>query len=73
MQTEEIRVSGMVCGACVNSVKNALKAINGVDSVDISLATGQTSIQYDDRLTSIEKLKSAVKQAGYGLDDTNIN
>ena len=72
MQTEQIKVSGMTCGGCSSSVTKALKAINGVDDVIVSLATGQATVQYDETLTSPEQLKFAVKEAGYGIGSSSV-
>ena len=71
MQTEHLKVTGMTCGGCTSNVTNALKAINGVGDVNVSLAAGEATVQYDERLTSPDRLKSAVKGAGYGVDATN--
>jgi copper chaperone len=71
MQTEQLKVTGMTCGGCTSSVTKALLAVNGVDDVVVSLATGQVTVQYNEKLTSPEQLKSAVKEAGYGLDESN--
>lgn len=71
MQTELLKVTGMTCGGCTNNVTHALKAITGVGDVEVSLSVGEATVQYDERLTSPEKLKSAVKGAGYGVDTTN--
>ena len=68
MQTEILNVTGMTCGGCTGSVTNALKAVNGVGDVKVSLATGEATVQYDERRTSPAQLKSAVTGAGYGLD-----
>jgi copper chaperone len=70
MQTELLKVTGMTCGGCTSTVTNALKAITGVGDVDVSLSAGEAAVQYDERLTSPEQLKSAVKGAGYGVDST---
>jgi copper chaperone CopZ len=67
MQTEHLIVTGMTCGGCVNSLTRALKAIAGVGDVNVTLATGETSVQYDENLTSPEQLRSAVENAGYGI------
>jgi copper chaperone CopZ len=72
MQTEQLKVTGMTCGGCSSKVTNALKAVNGVDDVIVSLATGQATVQYDEKLTSPEQLKSAVKEAGYGIVASNV-
>ena len=71
MQTELLKVTGMTCGDCISNVTNALKAINGVGDVKVSLSAGEATVKFDERLTSREKLKSAVKGAGYGVDTTN--
>ena len=71
MQTELLKVTGMTCGGCTSKVTNALKAIAGVGNANVSLSAGEATVQYDERLTSPEQLKSAVKGAGYGVDITN--
>lgn len=70
MQTELLKVTGMTCGACISNVTKALKAINGVGDVKVSLSAGEATVQFNERLTSPEQLKSAVKGAGYGVDGT---
>ncbi|MFA6178064.1 MAG: heavy-metal-associated domain-containing protein [Candidatus Methylopumilus sp.] len=71
MQTEHLKVTGMTCSGCSNSVTRALRAITGVGDVNVSLSTGEATVQYDEGLTSPDQLKSAVKEAGYGVDVTN--
>lgn len=71
MQTELLKVTGMTCGSCTGGVTHALKAIAGVGDVEVSLSVGEATVQYDERLTSPEQLKSAVKGAGFGVDATN--
>ena len=68
MQTELLKVSGMTCGGCTSKVTHALKAISGVNDVNVSLTAGEASVQYDERLTSSEQLKSAVQRAGYTVN-----
>lgn len=68
MQTELLKVTGMTCGGCSNSVTNALKAVHGVDAVNVSLSGGEATVQYDELLTSPHQLKAAVINAGYGID-----
>ena len=71
MKTQQLKVTGMTCGGCTNSVTKALKAVNGVADVNVSLSNSQATVQYDEMLTSPEQLKSAVIKAGYGLDASN--
>lgn len=68
MQTEQLKVTGMTCGGCSSNVTDALKAVAGVSDVNVSLSAGEATVHYDERLTSLEQLKAAVKDAGYGVD-----
>ncbi len=67
MQTETLKVAGMTCGGCTSNVTHALKAVSGVSDVTVSLSAGEATVQYDEQLTSPDQLKSAVKEAGYGV------
>ena len=66
MQTETMNVTGMTCGGCVGKVTQALTAVPGVGRVDVSLP-GKVSVDFDEKLTSRERLQSAVKKAGFGV------
>ena len=68
MQTEVLRVSGMTCGGCTSKVAHALEAMAGVRDVQVSLTPGVATVKFDEQRTSSEQLKSAVEQAGYGVD-----
>jgi copper chaperone CopZ len=71
MRTELLKVTGMTCGGCTSNVTHALEAVSGVSDAKVSLSAGEATVQFDERLTSPEQLKSAVKGAGYGVDSTN--
>ena len=71
MQTEHLKVTGMTCGGCTKNVSHALRAINGVGDVKVSLSDGEAIVQYDERLTSPDLLKLAVTGAGYGAEVKN--
>ncbi len=70
MQTELLKVTGMTCGGCTSNVTQALTAIPGVGEVKVSLSAGEATVRYDERMTSPDHLKSAVKDAGYGVGVT---
>ena len=65
MQTQVIKVNGMTCMGCVNSVKNVLEKIPGVSSADVSLEQKQVTVEDDAATTSAEQFKDAIRGAGF--------
>jgi copper chaperone CopZ len=59
----QISVAGMTCMHCVNTVKNALAAVDGVEEVvEVSLDAGSATVRGN---ADKEALIAAVKDAGY--------
>ena len=73
MKNETLKVTGMTCDGCSGKVAHALKALAGVHDVVVSLAAREATVRYDEHLTSLDQLKSAVKGAGYGVDTLSID
>lgn len=69
MRTEVLKVGGMTCGGCAKSVTNALRGIAGVREVEVSVPRGEATIEFDEARTSTEDLRTAVRRAGYEVDD----
>lgn len=71
MQTDSIKVNGMQCGGCVTKISLALKSVTGVEDVQVSLASGQVTVRYDEQLTSPQQLEAAVINSGFGVNGMN--
>lgn len=67
MQQTTLTIDGMTCGGCVTSVTNALKQVQGVNNVNVSLADKQAVIDFDDSQTTVDTLKEAIEDAGYDV------
>jgi copper chaperone len=65
MATAEIKIEGMSCSGCVSSVTRSLKAVPGVEGVDVSLDEASAKVTYDAALTGVPELKRAVERAGF--------
>ncbi|WCK52974.1 heavy metal-associated domain-containing protein [Aneurinibacillus sp. Ricciae_BoGa-3] len=65
MSTATIKVKGMTCQACVNSVTKSLQGVEGVQKADVDLAKHQATVTYDEGKTSPSDLKKAVEDAGF--------
>ena len=60
-----IPVEGMVCGSCVARTKRALKAVGGVEEVEVSLEKRQARVRYDSSKTSPDQLAATIRELGY--------
>ena len=59
-----INIEGMSCENCVKHVKTALKEINGVNSVDVSLENKNAVIEHTEE-ASANNFIEAIEEAGY--------
>jgi len=64
METTQLKVTGVNCGACVNHVTNALQGVAGVQAATVDLAAGSATVQHDAN-TNAAALVEAVTEAGY--------
>jgi copper chaperone CopZ len=60
-----IKIEGMHCHRCEQSIKKALQANDGVHEVEVDFASGQASILYDPDQVKIRRLVDSVAEAGY--------
>lgn len=65
--TKTLNVKGMSCGHCVSSVEGALKGLNGVKSVQVSLEDGKVALDYDENLVNDNQITAAIEDAGYDI------
>lgn len=65
MTQETIKVEGMSCMHCQMRVKKAVEAVEGVQKVDVNLQTKQVTIDYEEGKANTEKVKDAIREAGY--------
>jgi copper chaperone len=61
---ETIRIEGMSCGGCVNSVKRALERLP-LEAVEVEI--GSATVEYDDSKTSHDAIVEAIEDAGYDV------
>ncbi|MDP2371702.1 heavy-metal-associated domain-containing protein [Rhodoferax sp.] len=64
MNTIDLEVDGMTCGACVKHVTQALQGLPGVNAVVVDLAAGRASVSAD-AAQSGARMMAALEAAGY--------
>ncbi len=67
MEKIVLGVSGMTCQGCVKKLTGLLKAIPGVEQVDVSLEAGQADIVFDPGKVAAPAFKEVIEGAGFDL------
>lgn len=64
---ETFPVTGMMCAVCAGTVGKTLSEMDGVLNADVNFASQSATVEWDGNLTSPDKMKQALDNAGYGL------
>ena len=66
MNKIELKISGMSCVNCANSIKKSALKIQGIKSANVDFNTHCAVFEYDQN-TDIEALKSKIIKLGFGI------
>lgn len=64
---ETLKVQGMSCNHCVNSVEGSVGQLSGVSSVKVNLKDGEVIVEFDNQQTTINQIKETIEEQGYGI------
>lgn len=67
MIKKTFKIKGMSCASCAASLEAAENKVNGVKLAVVNLATENLTVEYDETITTTEKIEAAVKKAGYSV------
>ncbi|MDP3765901.1 MAG: copper ion binding protein, partial [Nanoarchaeota archaeon] len=70
MMRKELSVSGMHCASCASTIEKSIKKVKGVATANVNFATEKATIEFDDKITSVSDVESAVEKAGYKIIKT---
>ncbi|MEJ8547883.1 copper ion binding protein [Brevibacillus borstelensis] len=65
MQNVTLKVEGMSCNHCVNSIEKALKDLGAAGKVDLAAKTVEVSFE-EGKLT-VDAVKEAIEDQGYDV------
>ncbi|XP_059739505.1 copper-transporting ATPase 1 isoform X4 [Bos taurus] len=71
-QETVINIDGMTCNSCVQSIEGVISKKAGVKSIQVSLANGKGTVEYDPLLTSPETLREAIENMGFDASLSGI-
>ncbi|NWW75832.1 ATP7B ATPase, partial [Climacteris rufus] len=60
-----IKIDGMTCNSCVQSIEGTISQRQGVQRVAVSLAGSTGTIHYDPAVTNGEELRTAIEDMGF--------
>jgi Cu+-exporting ATPase len=64
-QDATIKVGGMVCASCVETIEAALRALPGVVAATVNLGTEKAYVTYNPSVSALPDMKKAIEEAGY--------
>ncbi|XP_077219867.1 copper-exporting ATPase / responsive-to-antagonist 1 / copper-transporting ATPase (RAN1) [Tasmannia lanceolata] len=76
MRRIQVKITGMTCAACSNSVESALLGIDGVVRASVALLQNKADVVFDPRRVKDEDIKVAIEDAGFDaeiLPESNVS
>ena len=65
MEKIKLKISGMSCQHCVKTVKDALTALEGVQSAKVNLRKGEAVVRFNELHITPANLTDAITQVGF--------
>jgi copper chaperone len=63
--TTVLKVEGMSCQHCVNSINKAVGELNGVEKVSVDLKGKTVSVDYNQDQVGLDRIKDVIEDQGY--------
>ena len=64
--TGTVKIKGMSCNHCVNSVTKAMNEVQGVSNVNLDLDNGQATFDHDGSV-DMQSVHEKIEKAGYEI------
>lgn len=61
----EFKIGGMSCASCAKAIERAVNKLDGIDSVNVNLATEKATINYDQSKLKLTQIRNEIEKAGY--------
>ena len=67
MRQETIKVEGMTCQHCVETITDALNNITGLNTVNVDLVKKEVSVKFNENETDLRKISDKIIEVGFEL------
>lgn len=68
-----LKLRGMSCASCANSIEDAIRSVPGVSECSVNFGAEQATITYDPKRTGLEAIQDAIDAAGYSAHPIQEN
>ena len=65
VQTFSFAIQGMTCSMCSQAITRAVEALEGVDSIQVSLSTDSAVVSFRRSQVDVETIKAVIEDVGY--------
>jgi len=69
VETLQLKIGGISCSFCANSIEKAVGKQRGVDEVHVSIAHEEALVRFRPKTTSATKIKDTLRALGYTIRD----
>ncbi|QQZ10399.1 copper chaperone CopZ [Heyndrickxia vini] len=68
MEKTTLKVNGMSCNHCVNSIEGSVGKLQGVKSVKVHLDAGKVDVEFNPSDVSLNEIKETIDDQGYDVE-----
>ncbi|KAI3379521.1 hypothetical protein SNEBB_010050 [Seison nebaliae] len=61
----KLRINGMTCSSCVNTIESNVKNVKGIQSIQVNLTTNSGRVQYDPFYTGPREIIEEIESMGF--------
>ena len=69
MANKTLSISGMTCGHCEQTVKQALSEIIGVKEVGVNLGRKKVTVGFDETKVTVENILAIIEATGFEVSN----
>src|SRR5438309_193009 len=62
-----LKIGGMHCAGCVNSIQKSVSEVPGVNKVEVNLATEKATLEFDQTKVKLNSIEKAIEEIGYKI------
>lgn len=66
-----LKIGGMSCASCAKAIEKEIEKLDGIENINVNIATEKASISYDKSKINLSKIKESIEKLGYKVLENN--